>query len=958
MFAKFKLSKMLHWPGGRLWLILFGITSGFGPCLAQESQESVIEPANSIDGVNFSSDDIEFFEKQIRPLLIEHCYECHSGSERNGGLSVETREQLLAGGDTGPAVLPGDASRSLMIAAVNYQNDYLQMPPSGVLSDAQIAAFTSWINRGAPDPRASVSDDSLIAEDLKRPSGMSIEEGREFWAFRPVGDHSLPSVQAVDWLKSPIDRFVLGRLEQKGLAPAPPADRRMLIRRVYLNLIGLPPTPEEVERFVWDPSPDAFEKLVERLLMSPQYGVRWGRHWLDVARYADSNGLDENIAYGNAWRYRDYVIQAFNRDKPYNRFVTEQIAGDLLPEANAETQTATGFLALGAKVLAEPDMDKLLMDTIDEQIDTTGKAFLGLSLGCARCHDHKFDPLSQRDYYALAAIFKGTRTFSEQRYGAIKFWYEHDQSDEKERELIEKVDAKVAAAKAAAGNYKSQAMSAIRIRAQQQAADYLMAVTQFDLNATLVDVAEVAESLGLHPRVLYHCRRHVENQKESPFFTDWHRLKTNPAAVRQHYSDLFSRVDTALEEARKIDPKTNNLSDSQLETARVEVNDPSGFLVVPPQPEYAFDSETLKEYYRLMEEARLSESNAADLSAAMGVAEATPTAWLPIHIRGSHLNLGSTVDRGFPEVMQATSGTPIFPDHQSGRLELAEWLTSTANPLTARVLVNRVWGWHFGKPLVATTENFGVTGQTPSHPELLDWLARRFMQSGWSIKHLHRLILNSSTYQMASEHPETGRCESTDPENVLLWKFRIRRLDAEQLRDSILVVSGLIENRLDGKSVPLRNKQFVFDHTSIDYTRYDSLRRTAYLPVIRNNLYTLLEQFDFPDPTMPTGHRQTTTVAPQSLLLLNADIGLNAAGELATRLLKSTPETTRRLDHLFTLLLARPPSESERQRCLSFLAEVSSDTPDQSCSERVTEQDAWALVAQAAMATNDFLYVR
>jgi len=904
---------------------------------------------------DISAEDLEFFEKQVRPILVEHCYECHSGVEINGGLSVESRTQLMTGGDSGPAIHVGSEKDSLLIAAVSYESEHLQMPPKGRLSEGQISALKAWIARGAPDPRSSAVA-GLSGSPLQ---GMSLDEGRKFWAFQPVVDVSQPPVEHVQWLQSPIDSFVLKRLEEQGISPAPAADRRTLIRRVFLNLTGLPPSPQEVQEFVADPSPDAFAELVERLLASPQYGVRWGRHWLDVARYADSNGLDENIAYGNAWRFRDYVIQAFNADKPYHRFVVEQLAGDLLPEANQETQTATGFLSLGAKVLAEPDMEKLVMDTIDEQMDTVGKAFLGLSLGCARCHDHKFDPLTQRDYYALAAIFKGTRTFSSQRYGAIKFWYEHSLADDREREEIQKIDAEIAAAKGAASGFKSQAVSKIRSEAQQQAANYLMAAAKLPVAATLVDVAEVAQSLGLHPRILYHCRRHVEIQREAEFYSAWHQLSENPDAVQQHYSQLFSRVEAALQAAREKEPQATTLDDAELERARLELNDPSGFLVVPPQPEYALDADTLKEYYRLMEVARILESNAADLSAAMGVADATPASTIPIHIRGSHLNLGDPVERGFPAVFSTSIGTPIFPDHQSGRLELAHWLASTTNPLTARVLVNRVWGWHFGRPLVGTTENFGVLGQQPSHPELLDWLSYRFMQSGWSIKNLHRLILNSSTYQMSSEHPDAVGAESLDPENQLLWKFHIQRLDAEQLRDSVLAASGQLDARLDGKSVPLRNQQFVFDHTSIDHTRYDSPRRAAYLPIIRNNLYTLLEQFDFPDPTMPTGRRQVTTVAPQSLLMLNADVILGPSDALAKHLIAKQPEPSKRLDQLFLQLLGRLPTESQRQRCLSFLAQLTHESRlTQEPQDPLTEDTVWAMMTQAVMASNDFLYVR
>ena len=359
-----------------------------------------------------------FFERQVRPLLVRHCFECHSAAENSGGLNLESPAALRRGGDSGPAVVPGTPDQSLLIEAIRYENRDLQMPPEGPLSKREKGILEEWVAMGAPDPRREPEGTA------PQPVGMSIEDGRKFWAFLPVANPLPPTVQDSDWVRSPIDAFVLARLEDAGFIPAPPADRATLLRRVTFDLVGLPPSPEELEAFLADDSVNAFETVVERLLASPQYGVRWGRHWLDVARYADSNGLDENLAYGQAWRYRDYVIDAFNNNKPFDQFVVEQLAGDLIPQASQETKTATGFLMLGAKVLAEPDMEKLVMDTIDEQLDTTGKAFLGLTLGCARCHDHKFDPIQQRDYYALAAIFKSTRSFADTNTGIIKHWFE------------------------------------------------------------------------------------------------------------------------------------------------------------------------------------------------------------------------------------------------------------------------------------------------------------------------------------------------------------------------------------------------------------------------------------------------------------------------------------------------------------------------------------------------------
>lgn len=904
----------------------------------------------------FSPKDIEFFEVKIRPILVEHCYECHSGKELNGGLSVESRPQLLSGGDSGGAILLGPNHKdSPLLKAVSYQHENLQMPPKGRLNDQQLEWLRQWIELDAPDPRESTAG----AKQSHPVMGMSLEAGKQFWSFRPVSAPKIPEVNNPQWPQSPIDNFILSNLESKQIAPAPLADKRTLIRRVTLDLTGLPPTVDEVEQFVADLSPNAYRDLIERLLASPQYGVRWGRHWLDVARYADSNGLDENIAYGNAWRYRDYVINSWNNDKPFNLFVQEQIAGDLLPHASDETRTATGFLALGAKVLAEPDVEKLTMDTIDEQIDTLGKTFLGLSLGCARCHDHKFDPITQGDYYALAAIFKGTRTFADERFGAIKYWYEHALNDPNPSEVLKAVEAEIAAAKQAAAKYKSDAYEKIRQTSRAKAADYLAAASPLPVGASLVQVAEVAKPLDLHPRILHYCRTHIENQREAFFYQTWHRLAAQPDELKSHYTQLFARVDAALEEAKKADPKATTLSDPELEEARKERSDPAAFLSIPPQPEYALDDATLAEYYQLMEKARVIESGAIDRATAMGVCDAAAVPSLPIHIRGSHLNLGQLTPRNFPTVLLTSTVEPIFSDHSSGRLELANWLTSTDNPLTARVIVNRVWGWHFGNALVQSTENFGVQGDAPSNVEMLDWLARRFMQSGWSLKELHRIILNSSAYQMASLHPDSSKTEQLDPANRLLWKFPIHRLDAEQLRDSVLAVSGRLDCHLTGKTVPLRNRQFVFDHTSIDHTRYESLRRTAYLPIIRNNLYTLLEQFDFPDPTMPTGRRSQTTVAPQSLLLMNNSLVMDSASELAGILIAKYDRADQRLNELFLRLMARPPTRGEMGKCLDFVAQsIESGRLDATQVSKEVELQVWATVVQAAMASNDFLNVK
>ncbi len=934
--------------------------------------------------------EVEFFEKRIRPLLIERCYECHAGDERSGGLVLDHRAGWVSGGDSGPAIVPGELDASRLIEAIRYSNLNLQMPPEGRLAADEIRLLEEWVSRGAPDPRTApasaegmadaASDDSTNRSPAA--TGMSIEDGRRFWSMQPLATAAIPEVADRQWSLTAIDPFILSQLEAATLGPAPAADRRTLIRRLSFDLIGLPPTPAEISNFLNDPHPDAYSRQVERLLSSPHYGERWGRHWLDVVRYADSNGLDENLAFGQAWRYRDYVVRAFNADKPFDEFLIEQIAGDLLPHASPETRTATAFLALGAKVLAEPDREKLMMDTIDEQIDTTGKAFLGLTLGCARCHDHKFDPLKQSDYYALAAIFRSTRTFADSNTGAIKHWYEHrfEMSDSQRAELAD-FDRQIAAKNGAAGQFKSAAYEKLRNETVAAAHRYLAAASEFSNASPFSLVQSVAKKYGLHPRVLFHCRQHLHVRRDAPFEAKWHELVDAgqpPDVIETTFQQLFAAVASPPKPEAETAVETSPL----LEQARAALADGSGFLALPPQPQFALDASTLSEYYALLEQARLVESSAPDEASAMGVSDGPTFSSLPIHIRGSHYNLGEPVEREFPEVMRYASVPQVLPRHESGRLELAQWMASSQHPLTARVYVNRIWQWHFGRGLVPTTENFGALGDRPSHPDLLDWLARNFIESGWSTKELHRLIVLSSTYQQASSRPDKTSAQQIDPDNKLLWKFPVRRLEAELIRDAVLSVAEQLDMTIGGKSVPLRNRQFVFDHTSIDHTRYESKRRALYLPVIRNNVYTLFEQFDFPDPTTPTGSRHETVVAPQALLMLNDPLVLDAAERFARRVTSSRSLKQERVDLAYELAYGRTPTELELADALTFfqraaeaglplepatsmaakqVTEPSQPTePSQLAGVEAAPSDpsAWSLFCQGLMASSEFIYVR
>ncbi len=795
-----------------------------------------------------------------------------------------------------------------------------------------------------------------------------LEEGRKHWAFQPVTAGDPPSGKLTSWVKTPIDAFILSTLEASKLTPAPTAEKRALIRRATFDLIGLPPTPEEVESFMLDNSADAFTRVIDRLLASKQYGERWGRHWLDVARYADSNGLDENVAHGNAWRYRDYVINAFNHDKPFDQFVVEQIAGDLLPPADFTTKqerlVATGFLSLGAKVLAEPDQKKMEMDIIDEQIDTLGRAFMGMTLGCARCHAHKFDPIPTEDYYALAAIFKNTRTMN--HFKIVAEWHEPLLATSEEIAAKEAHDRSLTSQKDSIAKVTALANDALRAEVRARAVDYLVAAARLTPDATTNEVEQSASGASLRAPVLKSCRDFLARSETNSTFRAWHEaVKTGGDAagekIEKHYRPLFADVERALEILKmETGSITNALADATLEIARKALDDTKGFLALPPKPEPLYPADVAEGLKKLRDELAALEKSAPELASAMGVSDSTNLVTsLPVHLRGSHLTLGADVPRGFPQVMRVANTAPLTNETRSGRLELAHWLAHPSHPLTARVMVNRIWRWHFGRGLVASTENFGFLGDRPSHPQLLDWLAARFIRDGWSIKSMHRLIMGSAVYQQGSLEPG-GRSQATviDPENRLLSHFNIRRLEAEELRDALLAVAGTLDGTIGGKTLPLKNREFVFNHTSKDATTYDSLRRSVYLPIIRNNLYDQLEQFDFPDPAVPTGSRNETVIAPQALLMMNAGLVMRAAGELVKKFPVVPGMTDRqRLEQIYLRAYARPPSARELQRAKVFLDDFEHTAAAKQCEPRERRLQAWTALCHGLMIANEFSYL-
>lgn len=797
------------------------------------------------DPANARTAQVQFFESKIRPLLVEHCVRCHGEKKQESELRLDTWDGISKGGLGGPIVVAEKPEASLLITAVGYQDNNLQMPPDKKLSPQQVKDLTEWVKLGMPHP-----DKDTSAESTAVPQA-GWEDRKKLWSLQPVNVPAIPSVKSPEWPANPIDHFILAGLEAKGLTPARPADKRTLLRRVTFDLIGLPPTPAEIEAFLRDDSPKAYETVIERLLASPHYGERWGRHWLDVARYADSNGLDENIALGNAWRYRDYVIAAFNKDKPYDRFLTEQIAGDLLPADDQTTRfeclVATGFLSLGPKVLAEPDPIKMQMDIIDEQIDTLGRSVLGLTLGCARCHDHKFDPVRTDDYYALAGIFKSTRTM--ENFKIVARWHENSILTDDDRARLDDLNRRIAAQKE------------------------LLQTRVTDANAKLV------------------------------------------------------ASKTATEPEFKL----------------------------PEKPETLYPAETQAELKTLRDQIAELEKSTQDFPSALGVTESTSED-VAVHLRGSHLTLGRVVPRGFPEVIRTVSQPIPIAEKSSGRLELVKWLVDPRHPLTSRVMVNRVWRWHFGKGLARSPDNFGRMGDAPDHPALLDWLADRFIRDGWSIKQLHRLILLSRTYQMSSEY--SSQSAAIDPENFLLWRMNVRRLEAEAIRDSLLAVSGTLDPKMGGSLLHVKNREFLFNHTSQDGTKYDSRQRSVYLPVVRNNLYDVFALFDFTDATVLNGDRSTSTIAPQALFWMNSDLVLASADALAERIMSQPQHSVaERVQTVYQILFGHPATDAEIARSQQFLTGLES-AGDVASSPESLSRAAWAGLCRVLLASNEFAYVK
>jgi mono/diheme cytochrome c family protein len=844
-----------------------------------------------------AAEGVDFFEAQIRPLLAEQCYGCHSAraEKLKGGLRLDTRAGWAHGGNSGPAIVPGDVEASRLIRAVRYTDKELQMPPDGKkLSTEQVALLEQWVRLGAPDPR-----DDPTGGSAGGPTGTQLDKAREHWAYRPITLPPVPKVRDTRWPRSDLDRFVLARLEAAKLRPNGDADPRTLIRRMTYDLTGLPPTPEEVEAFVREcvgggqgdnqttrqgdkrthpvaalslsPSPivslsspqagQAVERLIDRLLASPHYGERWGRHWMDVVRYADTAGDNSDYPIPQAYLYRNYIIESFNRDKPFDQFIREQIAGDLLPAKNQaqrnEQIIATGYIAMSRRFGSVVDRYPHHL-TIEDTLDNLGRTFLGLSLSCARCHDHKFDAVTMRDYYGLYGIFESTR-------------------------------------------YAFPGIELLKVQK-----DFVPLVPPEEYEAAMKPFREEQQRLQKQHDGLAAQRRELEAQKQK---LD-EQIKAAPegerAALVAENERLLARIDDLRRKVR---------------SAGEAIAAQGKKLPVFPTAYAVQDA---------------------------GGRDAT------IQIRGEPDKPGAVVPRKFLDVL---GGAALAPEHakESGRRQLADWIADPRNPLTARVIVNRVWHHHFGAGLVRTPSDFGVRGQPPTHPELLDWLAQRFIADGWSFKSLHRMILRSRTYQMSSA--EQPAALAADPENRLLWRHNRRRLDAESLRDTLLSVSGALDPTPLNEPHPFpppEKWEFTQHHPFKD--EYPSNRRGVYLMQKRLTAMPYFQTFDGADPNTSSPSRDASVTSVQALYLMNNAFVHEQAAKFAGRLLAWPGNDAERVKRAFELTLARPPTAQERAQSLAHLEKIRTHQQPVS-SDRNPERDAWASLARVLFRLNEFLYL-
>ncbi|MDG1513624.1 MAG: DUF1553 domain-containing protein [Mariniblastus sp.] len=959
---------------------------------------------------SFTAREIEFFENKVRPLLSQHCLQCHGANEKKirGGLRLTSLEEMVSGGDSGPAIVPGHPEESLLISSVRYE-DY-EMPPKGKLKESEIDILVQWVKMGAPDSRKS--------RPIKESEPVSLEAGRNFWAFRPLKDSLPPATVDRNWPRSDIDRYLLARMESAGITPVEDASRESLLRRIYLAVIGLPPTIGQISSFINDDRSTAeiLPGLVDELLASTHFGERWGRHWLDVARFAESSGGGRSLMFPEAWRFRDYVVDAYNQDKAFDQFILEQIAGDLLPHDSHQQKTehlvATGLLALGPTNYEQQDKELLRMEVIDEQIDTVGRAFLGMTLGCARCHDHKFDPIPMSDYYAMAGIFGSTVSLVD---GNVSSYVTRSLASAEEVKAaneyltqVKELGKRLAKAKAKLAKLSKTKSVQNETDKKAVSADALQGIvldeTMAQLTGTWVESTSAAQFVNQY---YLHDDNSSKGEKRAMFSPKFeaggnYEVRISYSASGNRASNTVVTVDHQDGKSKFFvnqskQPPINGLFYS-LGTFRFEADNAASVtisnegtdghvivdavqflkqvgdsgakgkdLVTPPnkassrrKPEVGGSTgevtksaevvaleKQINKLDRSLKE--IKKNPVRPVAVAMSVKDSPKPKDGHLHIRGSVRNLGPVIPRGFLSVC-SDEPRPEFGRDESGRLQLAEWIASPDHPLTVRVYVNRVWRHLFGKGLVSTIDNFGFVGEKPSHPELLDFLALDFIDSGWSTKKLIKKIVLSHAFQLSVVVDPVAK--EKDFENRLIWRANRRRVDAEVLRDSILFASGELDLTPGGRTI---RKITQYD---LGY-KFDTVRRSVYVPAFRNSMLPLFEVFDFANPNLVTGDRNTSTLPTQALFLMNDPEVIRASTKMADRLLAmSKIDDVERVRIAYLSTIGRKPTPVEIQAVEEYLRqEIAEGNGGSAVSGDKIRQEAWARFCHALFASLDFRYV-
>ena len=1022
----------MRYTSSHSWLL--GVAATLTAC--RMLQAAVALPADNPSSAPVGN---ELFEKKVRPLLEEHCLECHSASKKvKGGLRLDFESGWKTGGDSGPALVPGDTEASLLIKAVRYRDPDFQMPPRKKLAARDLEVLEEWVRLGAPDPRRE--DPAAQTAQAQKSRALPLEAAATHWAYRPIAIQTEPSVRDTRWAERSIDRFLLHAMESASIEPVPDADAATVCRRLHLLLTGLPPEAAAIDAFVADYTLNpqvAVSKTTDVLLASSAFAEAFARRWLDLTRFAESSGGGRTLLFKDAWRYRDYVIHSIHADVPINRFIREQIAGDLLPAAadgeRARLLTATGFLALGPTNYEEQDKQQLRFDIIDEQLDTIGKAFLGQTIGCARCHDHKFDPIPQRDYYALAGIFSSTRTLNNLTDNVARWVVEplpghpdEERAANEHKEKVAQLRSKIEAARTRIARLNSKAGDGESLAKGPVPLDRLPGIVLDDSDAKLVgawktssffknyvgagyitdeNTAKGEKTATFTPALPASGRFEVRfaysagpNRSKEVRVTVFHAdgeevvtvNETEEPAVDGHFTSLgtfrfekdgagFVLVSNAggaghvvvdavqfiqdtVPAARAVtqaaagtagtasapsaaDSDTNSTA-PQTTSASVSSNNGADQLPASKKVDSAKDARAT--LASLSEELKQLEKKAPPRSVAMVVSENVEVGDTALRVRGIAKQKAEIVPRGFLRAVMVDDAKQIqFDATQSGRTQFAQWLTSDNNPLTARVLVNRTWAWVFGVGLVGTTENFGTTGEKPTHPELLDYLTARFIQQGWSLKQLVREMVTSHAWRLAEEAPI-----GADPTNKLLSRHSVRRMDADQIRDTMLHAAGRLSREFGGANIN-GAKDINANESSAANIEYNyiftDVRRSLYTPAFRNRRHEVFDVFDFGDINNSVGVREASTVAPQALFFLNSAFAGEQAKAVGERLAVSHPDPIAAVDRVSLVILGRHPSQTEA-KVLSAL--YNSGPGEEDAAQRL------ARVAHVLFASVDFRYIR